>query len=240
MIGENQTNSTIDLAWDAPTVCGDTVDSYNVTFNGQTISTGLNASTFQLTGLLAFTNYTITITAINMIGVGETSNTIVVQTLENSKLKSTTNTLRRMHSMHNNVYNPPQCVLLVSTVPSEPQNILGAALTATSVGLRWDPPELPNGILTRYIVKYSSGSMVGDMPYTQVVDAGSLSATVTNLMNNTNYTFAIVAANNGGNSTCSEEITIMTPGMYVHMYTNSVGMVYMVLMCILVSWWVGN
>ena len=222
MIGENQTNSTIDLAWDVPTVCGDTVVSYNVTFNGQTINTGSNALTFQLTGLAAFTNYTITITAINMIGAGNASNTIVVQTSENSKLKSTTNTLIRMHCMHNNVYNPPQCVLLVSTVPSEPQNLLGAALNATSVGLRWDPPQLPNGILRRYIVKYSNGSMVGDMPYTQVVDAGSLSATVTNLMNNTNYTFAIVAANNAGNSTCSEEITIMTPGMYVHtcMYTH--------------------
>ena len=106
-------------------------------------------------------------------------------------------------------------------MPSEPLNLIGAAITATSVGLRWVQPEFPNGILTQYIVKYSNGSMVGDMPTTQVVDPGSLSTTVTNLMNNTNYTFAIAAANNGGNSICSNEITIMTPGMYVHMHASS-------------------
>ena len=121
-------------------------------------------------------------------------------------------------------------------------------MTATSVGLRWNLPELPNGILLRYIVKYSNGSMVGDMPYTQEVNAGLLSANVTNLMNNTNYTFAIVAENGAGNSTCSSEITIETPGMYIHVCIHTcqhyVGMVVcvvdMVLMCILVFWWVGN
>ena len=109
LIGENETNSTIDLAWDVPAVCGDTVDSYNVTFNGRTISTGSSTLTFQLMDLAAFTNYTITITAINMIDAGKASNATIVQTLENCKLKSTTNALIRIHSMHNRIQSSSMC-----------------------------------------------------------------------------------------------------------------------------------
>lgn len=79
-----------------------------------------------------------------------------------------------------------------------------------AVSLAWDPTEDPS--VYAYYVRYGKQSSGGpgscDYPYAAYV--GSPSATITGLAYDTQYYFAVTAYN-GAESSCSDEVSTVTP-----------------------------
>ena len=61
----------------------------NATFNDTVNITGEDNRQYILTGLAPYTNYTVTVRAYNVAGIGPTSNEIIQQTVESGKRIST-------------------------------------------------------------------------------------------------------------------------------------------------------
>ena len=80
------TDTTIGLRWDAPECPNGPITHYIITYNGLTANTTNESTTFTLTDLEPFTNYTINVAAVNGVGVGNASNDITVQTAEGGQL----------------------------------------------------------------------------------------------------------------------------------------------------------
>jgi hypothetical protein len=76
------TDTTIDLLWVEPECPNGVIEHYVVMYNGVAVNTTDNSTMFTLPGLEPFTNYTIIVAARNGAGVGNVSETIVVQTDE--------------------------------------------------------------------------------------------------------------------------------------------------------------
>jgi hypothetical protein len=83
----------------------------------------------------------------------------------------------------------------------------GASATAS---LAWSP--VPDPSVTTYLVHYGhqSPNQSGNCSYESSISVDSPSATITNLDPNTLYYIA-VSAYNGLESTCSNEVSIVTP-----------------------------
>jgi Fibronectin type III domain len=86
----------------------------------------------------------------------------------------------------------------------------GSASPTASVSLAWNPDTDPS--VYAYFVHYGkqSAGQAGSCTYTYSTYVGSPSATITGLDPQTEYYFA-VSAYNGLESTCSNEVTTVTP-----------------------------
>ena len=80
------TDTTIGLRWVAPECPNGPITHYIITYNGLTANTTNESTTFTLTDLEPFTNYTINVAAVNGVGVGNASNDITVLTAEGGQL----------------------------------------------------------------------------------------------------------------------------------------------------------
>lgn len=86
----------------------------------------------------------------------------------------------------------------------------GSTSASASVSLAWNP--VPDSSVYAYFVHYGkqSSGQAGSCNYTASTFVGSPSATITGLDPNTQYFFA-VSAYNGLQSTCSNEVSTVTP-----------------------------
>ena len=91
LTGTSISFSTISLTWTAPSTPNGLIRDYQITYfrtvnssDVTVVNTSSSALEFNLTGLRAFTNYSISISAIT-IRIGESSNLVVVRTNESSK-----------------------------------------------------------------------------------------------------------------------------------------------------------
>ena len=83
-------DTQIALQWDTPTSPNGIILFYIITFNGMTVNT-TDASLFlNVMGLTPFTNYTITVAAVNGAGRGNESDVVILQTEQGSKWYLTT------------------------------------------------------------------------------------------------------------------------------------------------------
>jgi hypothetical protein len=86
----------------------------------------------------------------------------------------------------------------------------GSASPSASVSLAWNP--VPDSSVYAYFVHYGkqSAGQAGSCNYTYSTFVGSPSATITGLDSQTQYYFS-VSAYNGLESTCSNEVSTVTP-----------------------------
>ncbi|CAD7076874.1 unnamed protein product [Hermetia illucens] len=103
-------------------------------------------------------------------------------------------------------------VLEVSTQPEEniagpPTNVEGLALSHNSILVKWDPPLVTNGVITKYRIYYAENDS-GDM-YTDSTSP-NLEAELTELRPFTEYTISVVPFNQNGMGDPSNEIKIKT------------------------------
>ena len=89
--GRSPIFSTISLTWMAPLMENGVIRDYQITYfptDDSTATTFMNISSsaleFNITGLMAFTNYSISVSAIT-VGIGDPSVVIIVMTNESSK-----------------------------------------------------------------------------------------------------------------------------------------------------------
>ncbi|MEI6627386.1 MAG: fibronectin type III domain-containing protein [bacterium] len=91
------------------------------------------------------------------------------------------------------------------TIPDAPTPATATAGDNTQANLTWTTPVFNGGsVLTNYYITNDKGIA------TTTVATTSLSATITGLINNTNYTFAVYALNTAGTSTSAITNTILT------------------------------
>lgn len=101
----------------------------------------------------------------------------------------------------------------IATAPSGGGSGAGGGTPAsatTSVSLAWNP--VPDSSVYAYFVHYGKQTtgQAGSCNYTYSTFVGSPSATITGLDPNTQYYFS-VSAYNGLESTCSNEVSTVTP-----------------------------
>ena len=122
---------------------------------------------FTASGLTPFTNYTFRVAGFsNRNGMGPFSNVTTIQTAEDSQLDL------NLYNLH---YDNK---FLLYIVPGPVSN-LRSKLKFTSIEITWDPPQIPNGIISHYEVIYTINN----------------SAPVTNDTSDMNAAFIIVALN---------------------------------------------
>ena len=146
------------------------ITRYEVFVNGVLSSSGSLASQ-NVSSLIPFTNYTITLRVCTAIGCGESG------------------------------------PVVFSTLPEAPQGqgspellILGSR----SIEARWQPPTMPNGIITEFRLILLSGP---DQAAESVLYAGlDLSFVVTGLQPHSTYAFVVESRNEGGSARSSEQI----------------------------------
>ena len=77
--------------------------------------------------------------------------------------------------------------------PDPPQNLSTTGLTESTVGLKWEPPELDGGSpITGYVVEMRPTSKKA---WTKVEDTKSLELTASKLSEGTEYLFRVAAQN---------------------------------------------
>ena len=73
------------VQWEPPSSPGGTVSMYMVTYNGVTVDTSDNDTNYNITGLQAYTNYSITVIACTSNGCGNQSDVVIGTTEEEGK-----------------------------------------------------------------------------------------------------------------------------------------------------------
>ena len=124
---------------------------------------------FTASGLTPFTNYTFQVAGINSNGTGPFSNVTTIETAEDSMFNIDLNCTLFTFTIFNIFY----------FIVSGPVSDLRSTLKFTSIGITWDYPQEPKGIILHYGITYTINS----------------SAPVTNTTVNT--TFIIPALNPG-------------------------------------------
>ena len=87
-------------------------------------------------------------------------------------------------------------------------------VTDTAVTLSWSPPDMPNGIIEKYRVRFSRSDNSGSR--TQDTMNNNLTYTVTGLASNTEYTFEVRAFTRVGSGPFSDDtVTVRTSKLSV-------------------------
>ncbi|XP_055381759.1 neogenin [Condylostylus longicornis] len=102
-------------------------------------------------------------------------------------------------------------VLEVSTQPEEniagpPQNVEGYALSHKEILLKWQPPTVTNGIISKYRIYYAEDESGAEM----YADSTTLTTTLSELRPYTEYTITVVPFNQNGMGDSSNEIKVKT------------------------------
>ena len=109
---------------------------------------------------------------------------------------------------------------ILSLEPSKPQNVTTEAITSTEATLTWQPPAVPNGVITAYNVWYNvrlncSGELVS---YNASVGPSSREYHFTALEEYTSYMFYVSAETSAGEGMAAMAMaTTMEDGMWLHL-----------------------
>ncbi len=195
-----QTNS-IAFSWTQPQF--DVVMTYNILFeyNGScsvTISpipvVGLLITTINPTGLFSFSNYRLTVTAVNP--VGSTTTVVIVTTLPKGEILA--NNLLHVSTSYPHTLPPPHThILLPPTAPSgRVLNLVASSFNSTSVTITWDRVSCVqrNSEITGYQISYDGDSV--NVPGTDMREF-----TASGLIPRTQYTFLVTPLSNSGMGT---------------------------------------
>lgn len=100
-------------------------------------------------------------------------------------------------------------LIFAVNVPSPPLNLKATTRSSESIHLQWEAPASPSGVVSRYRVFYYQD---GDTEERTIdVDHGDMTQhTLNNLNKFTNYNFQVVAYNENGPGTATEEVTART------------------------------
>ena len=74
------------VQWEPPSSPGGIITTYMVTYDEITVDTSNNDTTYTITGLETYTNYSITVTACNSNGCGIESDVVIGTTAEEGEL----------------------------------------------------------------------------------------------------------------------------------------------------------
>ncbi len=187
----NTSSTSILLSWE-PLPVDDrngVILGYNVTYmssdndlvDNTTIDTMIN-----ITDLLVYTNYTISVAAYTSIGSGPFDSIVVIT--------DSSGIMFIIIILYHYIYHS-------FTVPEAPQNVKSRNVTSTSVELTWDPPTTFNGPNEGYNVTYRRIEN-NETASIRVMDT---SVIITNLEIYEEYSVEIVAYSDKG---AGEEITI--------------------------------
>jgi neogenin len=102
-------------------------------------------------------------------------------------------------------------ILEISTQPEEnisgpPQNVDGEAVSHNEIHVKWDPPLVTNGIISKYRVYYSEGDNGAEM----YADSTETVINLTELRPYREYTISVVPWNQNGMGDPSTEILVKT------------------------------
>ncbi|XP_028678541.1 immunoglobulin superfamily DCC subclass member 4 [Erpetoichthys calabaricus] len=141
---------------------------------------------------------------------------------------------------------PYSNVVLQSTLPDKPSTspmgLHMSPLSPSSVLMRWEPPEEPNGIVQEYLILLSINSSLPDSMWTSVVrDGNTFSAEIQGLDSGSMYYFKIAARTVAGIGPYSHVLGILMPSLKrsmpdvldVHSVTGIIVGVCLGLLCIL-------
>ena len=138
--------------------------------------TGGNNTMYTLTGLIPYTNYTVSIIPYNYNKVGPFSDNVTQQTLE-SGMKG--------------------CILLINVcliiVPSAIDGFIVNDYDPYSLGISWNQPIAPNGIITVYEIRYRNSTG----PY-NMTNTTNMQYNIVGLIPNTRYTIGVRAYTSAG------------------------------------------
>ncbi len=187
----NTSSTSILISWE-PLPVDDrngVILGYNVTYmssDNDLVDTTTIDTMINITGLLVYTNYTVSVAAYTSIGSGPFDSIVV--TTDSSGI------MFIIIFLYHYIYHS-------FTVPAAPQNIMSRNLTSTSVELTWDPPTTFNGPNEGYQVTYRRIE-TNEMESIRVM---ATSVNITNLEIYEEYSVVIVAYSDKG---AGEEISI--------------------------------
>ena len=145
----------------------------STTFNDTVNITGGDNRQYILTGLIPYTNYTVTVRAYNDAGIGPTSNEIIQQTVRSGK--------------YINIFNNCLSFYLVPGVVSDLQ-VINVGINTISIS--WSIPTILNGIITVYEIRYRESNING---LYNITNATNTQYSIEGLLPNTNYTIEVRA-----------------------------------------------
>ena len=203
------TDTTVILNWTEPAVPNGVVTGYVITVTngvtGEVFTVNTTDTEFEVTGLTPYTNYTFSVAAVNGAGVGNTSNSVTVQTAEGGVYLSlhTYMYINASGIFTHTTYDPPCASITVTSAPNVSQSV---DITDTTVILNWTEPAVPNGVVTGYVITVTNG-VTGEVFTVNTTDT---EFEVTGLTPYTNYTFTVAAVNGAGVGNASNPVTVQT------------------------------
>ena len=136
--------------------------------------TGGNNRMYTLTGLIPYTNYTISIIPYNYNEMGSISDTVTQQTLESGK----------------DIYTHYEFIHCLIIVPSTIDGLIVNDYGPYSLGISWSSPVVPNGIITVYEIRYRESTSTD--PY-NMTNTTNTQYSIVGLIPNTSYTIGVRA-----------------------------------------------
>ena len=136
--------------------------------------TGGNNTMYTLTGLIPYTNYTVSIIPYNYNEIGPISANVTQQTLESGK---------EIHSYY-------EFILYLIIVPSAIDGLIVNNYSPYSLSISWNSPVVPNGIITVYEIRYRESTSTG--PY-NITNTTNTQYSIVGLISNTSYTIGVRA-----------------------------------------------
>uniref|UniRef100_A0A1X7SR16 Fibronectin type-III domain-containing protein n=1 Tax=Amphimedon queenslandica TaxID=400682 RepID=A0A1X7SR16_AMPQE len=118
--------------------------------------TGEDNRMYNLTGLMPYTNYTVSIMPYNAVGMGPPSDNVTQQTLEST--------------------------------PSAINGLMMNDFSPYSLSMVWNPPTMPNGIITVYEIRYRESTSTGRYNITNTTNTYY---SIVGLTPNTSYTIGV-------------------------------------------------
>ena len=184
---------------DIPNDVDETFYSTVTVFAGMTLSVNIS-------GLMAYSAYNVSVRATNQYGVGGVSEEVTVRTEEGGECVShcILGTPRKPSNTTSNMYTLftlyALCIFL--TVPSIPLDVTLAENTSTSLLIYWSPPSFSNGVNLTYRVEYTgvaTENAVNDsffMP--NFLEITTTSVTISGLVPFSTYTIGVRASTSAG------------------------------------------
>ena len=114
------------------------------------------------------------------------------------------------------------CLLSSPSAPFEPQSLLVVNVTSVSITLTWQPPAIPNGVITSYTAWYTetlvcNGSQISNSTR-MILPASANVFTFTALEEDTPYVFYVSAETSAGEGMAAMTMaTTMEDGMWLHL-----------------------
>ena len=131
--------------------------------------TGRDNRMYTLTGLIPYTNYTVNIIPYNYNEMGPSRQEIQL-TLQSSK------SMISIDYLH-----------VLNTDPGMISDLMQTSATLTEIGITWNPPKMPNGIITVYEIRY------GESNAYNVTNTTKTQYSIVGLIPNTSYTLGVRA-----------------------------------------------